>query len=187
MAGSVTNLLRRWGTGDTDAESELFSRIYSELRRLARQCLRNEAAAVTLQPTALVHEVYVRLAEGEAIDWKNRGHFLALACRAMRRLLVDHARARQAAKRGGAFQQVTLGGELAAVDANRAELLAVHEALKRLEAIEPRQSRVVEMRYFAGLSLEEAASALGVSERTVKRDWKLARLWLHHEIASSSR
>jgi RNA polymerase sigma factor (TIGR02999 family) len=182
MSGSVTHLLRRWGAGDTVAESELYSQIYAELRRLAGHYMRNEAAGATLQPTALVHEVYVRLAGGKAAEWQDRGHLLALASRAMRRLLVDRARARHAAKRGGDFRHTTLAGDVAAEESNRAELLAVHEALERLEAIEPRQSQIVEMRYFAGFSFEETADALGISVRTAKRDWDLARLWLHREI-----
>ena len=186
MNGSITQLLRRWGSGDAAAEAELFSRIYSELRRLARYHVRKEAAGATLQPTALVHEVYVRLSEGQAVNWQNRAHFLALASRAMRRLLVDRARAHDAAKRGGQFQHTTLGGEVAAEESNRVELLAIHEALTKLEAIEPRQGQVVEMRYFAGLSCEEAAEALGVSAKTVKRDWNLARLWLHRELKGAA-
>jgi len=186
QAGEVTLLLRRLNAGEQDAESELYSIVYSELRRVAGHYMRSEREGNTLQPTALVHEAYIRLLGTEAVEYQNRGHFKALACRAMRRVLVDHARARGAEKRGGDLQKVTFDDIQPRAAAQFGELLAVHEALDKLASIKPRQVQVVEMRYFGGLTVEETAEALGVSEKTVKRDWSLARLWLFKEITGTS-
>lgn len=185
MTGPVTQLLRRWAAGDRGAESELFSEVYKELRRMAAHFMQLEQAGHTLQPTALVHEVYVRVLGSGPAQLQDRQHFMAVASRAMRHVLVDHARSRQANKRGGNARHVTLDGSQAFADASVPEVLAVHQALDRLTAIEPRQSQIVEMRYFAGFSLDEIADALGVSSRTVKRDWALARQWLYREIVGA--
>ncbi|MEZ5354587.1 MAG: ECF-type sigma factor [Bryobacteraceae bacterium] len=187
MAGSITHLLQRWVAGDSVAEAALLSRVYTDLRRLAGQYMRREAPGGTLQATALVHEAYIRLSASEKLEWNDRGHFFAMASRAMRRLLVDRARARDAAKRGGDFHQVTLAGEVVAESCNREEVVAVHEALKRLEELDPRQCRVVEMRYFAGLSFGEVAEAIGLSERRAKGIWKEAQIWLHRELKGGTR
>jgi len=168
------------------APDELLALVYDELRRLAARYLRGQRAGHTLQPTALVHEAYLRLAKGGALPVDDRTHFFALAARAMRQVLVDHARRRAAAKRGGDPERVTLddtlelgrGGE----EGRRLDLLALDEALERLERVSPRQCRVVELRYFAGLTIAEAAASLGVGTRTVEDDWALARAWLQRRL-----
>jgi RNA polymerase sigma factor (TIGR02999 family) len=181
MAGRVTAVLQELEGGAPEAREELFRLVYAELRRIASAHMRREAKDHTLQPTALVHEAYLKLV-GEAGAWRGRGHFLVAASRAMREILVDHARGRAALRRGGGRQRVTLDER---VDGRRHatdELLAVHEALARLEAIDADWSRVVELRYFGGLTFEEAAEVMGVSLRTVKRLWERARAWLLSEI-----
>lgn len=180
--GEVTALLQRWSAGHRDAETELFAYVYKELRRLAGYHIRVERVGHTLQPTALVHEVYLRLFGGETVPWENRNHFLAIASRAMRRVLVDHARTKQAEKRGGDVIHVSLTGKDRVESSSFAEMLDVHKALDKLAASEPRQAQVVEMRYFGGLSVDETAEALGVSPKTVKRDWAMARVYLYNEI-----
>jgi RNA polymerase sigma-70 factor, ECF subfamily len=181
----VTALLRRWSGGDRGAFDELVPVVYGELRRIARRALANERSAHTLQPTALVHEAFLRLVDERAMTWQNRAHFFAVAAGVLRRILVDHARRRLAQKRGGGA--VVSGGsawiELAAGEAVSAEeVLALDAALAELARLDPERSRVVELRYFAGLTVEETAASLGVSTATVKRDWAAARAFLHREM-----
>lgn len=183
QGGELTLLLKQCNDGDKDAESRLITLVYRELRRLAGHYMRHERAGHTLQPTALVHEAYVRLMGQESAKWHDRKHFFSAASRVMRNVLVDHARSHRAAKRGGEFQQVTLDGEIPMSETGWSEVLAVHEALDKLAAEDPRKARIVELRYFTGLSVEETADLLSVSAKTVKRDWSLARIWLHQEIA----
>jgi RNA polymerase sigma factor (TIGR02999 family) len=166
---------------------ELLPLIYGELRRQAARHLRAQAAGHTLQPTALVHEVYLRLVDQPVVEWQGRVHFFGVAAKAMRSILVDHARARHAAKRGGRAQAVTLSAAhrvaRGAADTG-VNVLALDEALTRLAALDPRQAQAVELRYFGGLSIEETAHVLGVSGATVERDWKTARLWLRRELSA---
>jgi RNA polymerase sigma factor (TIGR02999 family) len=179
--GQVTLLLQAMKMGDESAAEKLLPLVYKELHRLAKSYMRRERPDHTLQPTALINEAYVRLARDE-IDWQGRQHFIAVAANVMRRVLVDHARAHQAEMRGGRLQRVELKEELAISDKHSSEVLALHEALKHLEKLNPRQARVVELRYFAGLSVEEIGGILKMSPRSVKRDWALARIWLFKEI-----
>jgi RNA polymerase sigma-70 factor (ECF subfamily) len=179
----VTRLLLEWGRGDKAALDELMPLVYQELRRLAGAYLRNEKTGHTLQPTALIHEAYLRLVDQNTPEWESRAHFYAVAARLMRQILVDHARTRIAAKRGGVAQKVSLDDAPAiAVRDEAAELLALDEALKKLAAFDERKCRVIELRSFAGMSVEETARALGVSEPTVKRETKLAQSWLRSEL-----
>lgn len=181
----LTTLLSQVSAGDEDAAASLFSLVYDELRRLARSALRHERPDHTLQPTALVHEAYLRLADQPESRWENRAHFLAVAARAMRRILVDHARGHKAIKRGSGDARFALQDvATSAVDPGQdLDLVILDEALARLSAIDPRQARIVELRFFGGLSVEETATAVGASTRTVKRDWHLARAWLKREMA----
>ena len=184
---SVTELLRAWSAGDPAALEALLPAVYDELRRLAQRAMRRERTGHTLQPTALVHEAYLRLVEQRRADWHNRAQFLGVAARLMRRILVDHARARHAAKRGAGATQVTLGGCDApgvAIEESAPDVLALHEALERLAALDAAQARLVELRYFGGLTIEEAAAALGVSPATLKREWVVARAWLRRELGN---
>jgi len=183
---NLTALLRAWSQGDESARDQLLPLIYGELHRQAARQLRSQPAGHTLQATALVHEAYLRFADAPA-DWQGRSHFFGVAARAMRSILVDHARARRAAKRGGGGMAVTLGaaeraGELPETANADVDVEALDEALTRLASLDPRQARVVELRYFAGLSIEETAGVLGVSHATVEREWKTARLWLRREL-----
>jgi RNA polymerase sigma-70 factor, ECF subfamily len=178
----ITQLLLDWSRGDRAAFDELVPVVYGELRRLARHYMRGERGGHTLQTTALVNEAYLRLVRHENVAWQSRAHFFGMAAQAMRRVLVDHARSRGYAKRGGGAVRVTLD-DGALVAAGRAEeVIALDEALARLEALDPRKARVVELRFFAGLSNEEAAEALGVAEVTVRREWRTAKAWLLREI-----
>ncbi len=180
--GEVTRLLHRLQTGDQEALDRLYPLVYDELRRVARQALVRERASHTLQATELVHEAYFKLVGATGIAWQDRSHFLAVAARAVRQLLVDHARRRQAEKRGGGAEHVTLGDADSPLPVPDDELLALDEALARLEQVEPRLRAVVEYRYFAGLTEREIAEVLGVTERTIQRDWVKARAWLYKEI-----
>jgi RNA polymerase sigma factor (TIGR02999 family) len=182
----VTELLRAWGAGDAEACEELARVVYAELRQRARRALRREGEGHTLQPTALVHEAWMRLDGQHDARWQSRTQFFAVAAQMMRRVLVDHARARRALKRGGATR-VTLGdlhGELDAPDAglDAIDLIALDDALARLAILDAQKARLVELRYFAGLSITEAATALGVSPATVGREWAVARMWLRREL-----
>ena len=178
----ITKILTRLKSGDADAEDALIPRIYPELRRRAALCLRNERPNHTLQPTALVNEVYARLLGRRKIDWQSRTHFFAVASRVMRRILVDHARERRSEKRGGGIPVLDLDQVVVLTEQQSELVLAVHEALERLSKLDERQAQVVEMRFFGGLTEEEMALVLGVSARTVKRDWVMARAWLHAEL-----
>jgi RNA polymerase sigma factor (TIGR02999 family) len=180
--GEVTQLLARLRRGDKAAEEKLVPLIYGELRRLAGNYFRGERPGHTLQPTALVHEAYLRLSDLKEIDWQNSGHFFAIAAQMMRRILIDHARSHRSEKRGGGWHAV----ELETVSIGSAQpfdhLLALDEALERLSHLDPRQARIVELKFFGGLTEEQVAIALGVSTRTVKRDWRLAKAWLYQEL-----
>jgi RNA polymerase sigma factor (TIGR02999 family) len=179
--GDLTSLLRAWREGDPGAFAELASIIYDELRPLAHRYRRRQHGGDTLQTTALVHEAYVRLMRAHDVDWKDRGHFLAVAARVMRNILVDAARARGYQKRGSGSIRAELSEDIAAPDAGRL-VLALNDALDHLAAVDARKSQVVEMRFFGGLSLEEIAGVLGVSVQTVMRDWRLAKAWLAREM-----
>jgi RNA polymerase sigma factor (TIGR02999 family) len=185
--GDVTQLLADLENGQPAAASQLIPLVYEELHRLARQHMWHERPDHTLQPTALVHEAFLRLVSESERTWQNRTHFIRIATQVMRRLLIDHARARRAAKREGTLQRVPLDEPWLVTDDQSDELLALNEALDRLAAIDARQSRVVELRFFGGLSVDETAEALGVSPKTVKRDWTVARAWLHRELQQSGR
>jgi RNA polymerase sigma factor (TIGR02999 family) len=177
----TTRILREIRDGDESAAERLVPLIYDDLRALAGRYMRNEAADHTLQPTALVHEAFLRLVDTDRVEWKTRAHFMAVAARTMRRILVDHARRRNAAKRGGG-KKVTLVEGMAFNEQRPIDLVALDEALAKLAVIDGRQSSVVELRFFGGLAVEEIADVLDVSTATVKRDWRFARAWLLHEL-----
>jgi RNA polymerase sigma factor (TIGR02999 family) len=192
-APAITELLRAWGAGDVDASDSVVRLVYAELRRQAALVLRREGEGHTLQPTALVHEAWLRLGEQRDGHWESRAQFFAIAARMMRRVLIDHARARHAAKRGGGRVQISLGGGGAAggdggiQPANGASLdaldvIALDDALVRLAALDAQKARLVDLRYFAGLSIPEAAAVLGVSTATAGREWAIARMWLRREL-----
>ena len=181
-AQDVTELLKSWGSGDRQALEALMPLVYSELRRLARHYLRGESAQQTLQSTALVHEAYVRLVDWRNVDWQNRAHFFGVAAQMMRRVLVDRARERQAAKRGAGAVKLTLDHAFAMPVEDGIDLQALDQALSQLEKLDPQQGRVVELRFFGGLSIEETAAALGISTPTVKRSWSAARAWLRRAL-----
>jgi RNA polymerase sigma factor (TIGR02999 family) len=178
----VTALLVAWNQGDSGAHSRLLSLVYDDLRRVARRRLRAERVDHSLAPTALVHETYMRLIDLRRVAWQNRAQFFAIAARLMRQVLVDHARARAADKRGGHAFKVPLADDAAAAAPREVELLDLDAALEKLESIDSRLSALVTVRFFGGLSVEEAAEALGVSAATVKRDWSRARAWLFREL-----
>ncbi len=184
----LTQLLRAWQQGDAPAGEQLVPLVYAELRRIARMKLGAERGSHTLQPTALVHEAWLRLMQQHGADWQNRGQFFAIATQAMRRILVDHARRRQAAKRG-AGEPLANVDEMADVLISHVpddQLVALDAALERLAAIDDRQARIVELRFFGGLSVEETAELLALSPTTVKREWATARLWLFRAINDPS-
>ncbi|HWC73309.1 MAG TPA: sigma-70 family RNA polymerase sigma factor [Gemmatimonadales bacterium] len=180
--GDVTGVLREWNEGDDEARKRLIPLVYRELRRLAARSLRSERPDHTLQPTALVHEAYQKLADAGGIRWKDRAHFFAVTAGIMRRILVDHARKRAALRRGGKIEKVPIEEPGAAGSMPDADVIAVDEALSELVKLDPRQARIVELRFFAGLNTEEAAEAMGVSRATVQRDWTVARAWLRHRL-----
>jgi RNA polymerase sigma-70 factor, ECF subfamily len=182
--GEVTLLLRAMKSGDNSAADKLLPLVYNELHRLARSYMQRERQDHTLQPTALINEAYLRLSR-DNVDWQSRQHFIAVAANVMRRVLVDHARAHNAEMRGGERQRVELDEGLAVSLERSDEVVLLHEALNRLEKLDPRQAKVVELRYFAGLSIDEIAAVLNMSSRSVKRDWALARLWLFKEVQKS--
>jgi len=183
--GQVTLLLRAMKNGDQAAAEKLLPLVYKELHRLAKSYMRRERADHTLQPTALIHEAYLRLAHDD-VDWQSRQHFIGVAANVMRRVLVDHARAHNAEMRGGGLERVELEERLAISKERSSEVIALHDALNSLEALNPRRAKVVELRYFGGLSVEEIAAVLDMSPRSVKRDWALARPWLFKEIQKST-
>lgn len=178
----VTRLLRDWSEGDAGAAERLMPLVYDELRRLARNYLRRERADHTLQPTALVNEAYMKLVDQTRVSWQNRSHFYGIAAQVMRRILVDHARRHASEKRGGPGQRLSLDEVDVPAEARAAELLAVDEALLKMSEVFPRKVRVVELRFFVGLSVEETAGVLGVSDKTVMREWESAKLWLYSEL-----
>jgi len=182
-ATTITGWLVEWRQGSRQAGDRLFAASYQELRRLAAWHLRNERPGHTLQPTALVHELYLRLFQGEPVEWQNRAHFFAVAAQQLRRLLIDHARARLAEKREGSHVRLSLA-EVGGLATHREEdLIEMDQALHRLEELDPRSARVVELRFFGGLTEQEAAEAIGISVATLKRDWDFARAWLLSQLA----
>jgi len=183
----VTQLLNRLSSGDQNALSELIPVVYDELHRLAAFHLQRERPEHTLQTTALVHEAYVRLVDQKEVQWKNRGHFFAVAAQAMRRVLVDYARRHQALKRGSSLPKISLDEAIAISHEDMHHVLLLDELLTRLSTIDPAESRIVELRFFGGLAVEETAEAMGISAATVKREWSVARAWLLREINERSK
>jgi RNA polymerase sigma factor (TIGR02999 family) len=183
--GQVTLLLTELREGNQEAANRLMPLIYSELRRMAGSFMQRERPGHTLQATALVNEVYMRLAGGATVPWQNRAHFFGIAAHAMREVLLDYARRHIAGKRGGKdAQKVDIDVELRGVSPKIENVIVIDEALQRLERIDPRQSRLIELRFFAGLSVEETAEVMGVSPVTIKREWRSAKAWLHRELAA---
>lgn len=181
---TITRLLRRWTCGEAGAFDALMERVYDELHGIAAQCFRRERAEHTLQATALLHEAVLRLIDLDGVDWVDRGHFYAVAARMMRRILVDHARERRRLKRGGDEDPVTLAeAAVIAVDGRSPDVEALDAALEKLEARDARMTRIVELRFFAGLTSEEIAKSLGISVPTVTREWRRARIWLYSEVS----
>jgi RNA polymerase sigma factor (TIGR02999 family) len=180
----VTQLLKRWRKGSRDAENALMERVYGELRRLAASYMRRERVSKTLQPTAVVHEAFVRLLPQRSVSWENRAHFFGIAAKMMRRVLVDHARRKKAIKRdAGSGEPVSISGVASpAREADQVDVLALNEALSALAALDARQAEIVEMRFFAGLTVEEIAEVLDVSPATVKREWATAKMWLRRQM-----
>lgn len=181
--GEVTHLLLELKRGNKEAEGRLIPLVYKELRRIAGAYLRRESPEHSLQPTALVHEAYLRLTDIKEIDWQSRSHFFAISANIMRRILVDHARARQAHKRGDGWDAISLNEAILPSPERAPEILALDEALTRLGALDGRQAKIVELRFFAGMNEEETGNVLGVSSRTVKRDWRIAKAWLFKELS----
>lgn len=183
----VTELLRAWSRGEEEAREKVIPLIYNDLRQRAHRQMGRERRGHTLQTTAVVHEAYLRLMGAAPVDWESRNHFFAIAARMMRRICVDHARAKRSQKRGGADRSVTFEEELLVSPARPLDLVSLDEALQALMALDPRKGRVVELRYFGGLSVEETAEVLDVSPRTVKGDWQFAKVWLLREMGGGRR
>jgi RNA polymerase sigma factor (TIGR02999 family) len=182
-APRITELLHEWGEGNAQAMDELLPLIYDDLRRRAAGYLRDERPNHTLQTTALVHEAFLKLADQRNVEWKNRGHFFAIAAQAMRRILVDHAKNRHRVKRGGAAEDLALEDALLiAAGENGVDIAALDEAMSRLAEFDPQQERLVELRYFGGLSLDETAKELSISRATAAREWQVAKAWLYREL-----
>lgn len=181
-SNQVTVLLERWNQGEAAAREALVPLVYEELRRVAQKCLAAQHHDHTLQSTALVHEAYLRLVGRDSVHWQNRVHFFAVAARLMRGILVDHARKRSAARRGGGAVTLVLDEEVTLPKKNELNLVALDHALTCLAGLDSRQSQIVELRFFGGLSIEDVARVLGISPATVKREWATARLWLHHAM-----
>ncbi len=178
----VTRILGNWTGGDPDAAARLMPIVYDELRQLARQYLQRERPDHTLQATGLVHEAYLRLVDQGTTTWQNRAHFFGVAAQVMRRILVDYARTHRAGKRGGSWDKLAFDEALAPSDERSVDLIALDDALKDLHALDQRQSRIVELRFFGGLTNEEVGEVLQVSPRTVKREWRIAKAWLRRAI-----
>jgi RNA polymerase sigma factor (TIGR02999 family) len=178
----VTVLLVDWSNGDKSALEKLIPLVYDELRRIARHYMRRERSDHTLQSAALVNEAYLKLIDCSRVGWQNRAHFFAVAAQLMRRILIDHARARNYGKRGGGAHKVSLDEAAVLSNERAAELIAIDTALTNLEALDPRKSRIVELRFFGGLNLEETAEVMGISSPTVQREWRKARAWLYQEV-----
>lgn len=183
----ITELLLAWSGGRREALDDLIPVVYKDLRRLAAGYMRHEPAGHALQPTALVSEAYLRLIDQRRVKWRNRAHFFGVAAGMMRRILVDHARRRRAERRGRDWERVTLTGlDVAANEPSQLDVLALHESLERLAVFDPQQARIVELRYFAGLTIDEAAEVVGVSEATVAREWTIAKAWLRANLSGQS-
>ncbi len=179
----ITRMLQEWSSGKQEALDALLPLVYAELHRQASRYLRRERAGHTLQTTALIHEAYLKLVDQRTVNWQNRAHFFGIAAQLMRRILVDYAKARHRAKRGGIGEDLPIEANTLAVSGERSiDLVALDEALTRLAVFDERQARIVELRYFSGLSIEETAKALRISPATVKTDWRTAKAWLHQEI-----
>lgn len=183
VSHQITLLLADWNNGDTNARDELLPLVYDELRQMARRSLRREAPNHSFQTTDLIHEAYLKLAKHEGQSWQNRSHFFGVAAKAMRHILVDYARSKQSEKRGGGRQRVPLADGIALGPDRSLELVALDDALKTLESLDPRKSQVVELKFFGGLTNEQMAEVLKISTETVKRDWRFARNWLLRELA----
>ena len=179
----VTQLLIAWSNGDHAAREQLMSVVYEELHRLARRYMRNESPGHTLQTSALVNEAFIRLVDQKNVHWQNRSHFFGIAAQMMRRILVDYARSRNYAKRGGGARHLSLDECLIASEERSAEVVAVHEALEELAKIDPRKAQIVELKFFGGFSIDETAEVLGVSPATVSLDWTMAKAWLRRKIS----
>ena len=182
-ADNITDLLVGYGRGDKGALDKLMPIVYDELRRQAARYLKREQAGHSLQTTALIHEAYLRLVDQHNVQWQNRAHFFGIAAQMMRRILVDHARTKKRAKRGGSDIRVSLTGAGVSIKAKDMDVVALDEALNRLAELDEQQSRVVELRFFSGLTVAETAAVMGISPATVKRDWSMARAWLHRELS----
>ncbi len=183
----LTALLHAWRKGDEVARDKLMSLVYDELRRLAASYLRRERTGHTLQPTALVHEAYLQLIDQSQVSWESRAHFFGAAAQLMRRILVDHARAHNAEKRGGGEERLELNEAIGVPAQKDLNLLALDDALSELARIDPQQSQIVELRYFGGLSIEETATVLSISPATIKREWSMAKVWLYRQISRDVR
>lgn len=180
----ITVWLRQWSRGNAEALDELMPIVYAELHRQAASYLRRERVGHTLQPTALINEVYLKLIDQKNVNWQNRAHFFGIAAQAMRRILVDHAKSRHRAKRGGNAENLPIeAAEFAISRTNSVDLVALDEALNRLAELDERQARIVELRFFSGMSVEETAEIMGISAATVKNDWRSAKAWLFSELA----
>jgi len=184
-SATVTQLLHQLSGGNRQAVDELTPLVYNELKRIAGGQLRSERPGHTLQATALVHEAYLKLVDQRDTSWQNRAHFFGVAAQVMRRILLDYAKGRRREKRGGGIAAATLDEALVVGDDRTSDLIEIDEVLTRLEKLDERQAKVVELRFFGGLSVEETAEAMGISEPTVKREWAMARAWLHRELASA--
>lgn len=185
LSENVTLLLQHLNRGDAGAEAKLVSVVYDELRRLAAHYMRRERPDHTLQATALVHEAFLRLTKQKDVNWQGKAHFFGVAAKLMRQILIDHARARLRDKRGAGGQKLSLDEGLLLTEARSAELLAVNDAIDRLAKLDPRQACIVELRFFGGLNVDETAEVVGVSPKTVKRDWSLAKAWLYEELRTA--
>jgi len=182
----VTQLLAAWGSGDKTAFDKLLPLVHAELRRIAQRQMRQERPGHTLQATALVNEAYLKLAGDQGLEWRDRAHFFAVCAQVMRHILIDHARSRGREKRGGGAIQVSLNDALIVADEQATDILALDEALSALEQMDPQKARVVELRYFAGLTVEETAEVLNTSPRTVRREWRRAKAWLYRMMAEGT-
>jgi len=182
----ITEQLIAWSKGDEAALERLIPAVYQELRRMADHYLRGEDSGHSLQPTALVHEAYLRLIDQTKVEWQNRAHFFGVAAQMMRRILIDHAKAKHRVKRGGTAVKVMLDENANFTHERASELLALDDALQRLARMDERKSRIVELRYFGGLTVEETAQVLGISDKTVMRDWNLAKAWLYRELTNNA-
>jgi RNA polymerase sigma factor (TIGR02999 family) len=185
QTSKITQLLIAWNNGRPEALEDLLPLVYGELRHLAARYLHREPIDHTLQPTALVHEAYLRLVDQREVQWQNRAHFYGIAAKIMRRILVDSARARKADKRGAGWERVSLNEDQTPADAAGIDVLALNQALERLATFDPQQERIVELRYFGGLTIEEAAEVVGISAASVVREWTIARAWLRGELSKN--